>query len=275
MRVVVLGSAQDGGSPQVGFADAIGPWRMASSVAVMSEHAVLLMDASPDLRPQQRRLLDRHPYDTMGGNAFDAVLLTHAHMGHYAGLVHFGKEAHASRRLPVVASPRMLEFLAMNEPWASLFADDHLSAAPLSTSDTIRIGDMTVKAIPVPHRAEHTDTMAWSVSADFSVLYVPDIDAWRAWPEALTTITRHDVALVDGTYYNDDELPGRQLADVPHPTMLETMELLSGRSGQTRIVLTHLNRSNPAGDPSSGAANSVRSAGLEVATDGLVIDAYP
>ena len=41
-------------------------------------------------------------------------------MGHYSGLMHLGREAANTSKVPVYAMPRMLEFLAKNGPWNQL-----------------------------------------------------------------------------------------------------------------------------------------------------------
>jgi pyrroloquinoline quinone biosynthesis protein B len=271
VRVVVLGSGQDGGNPQLGFASGVGEPRTASSIAVLDGGRAYLIDASFDLRHQQRRLVGDPGYSTESGAVFDAVLLTHGHMGHYAGLLHFGKEANAARSIPLIASESMLGFLAGNEPWATLLGDGHL--IPTVATGALHLGSLVVEPIQVPHRAEFTDTVAWSVRGDGAVLYLPDIDRWDAWPDAESVISSHDVALLDGTFFDEREPPGRSITEVPHPTIVDTMARFASLAASTRIVLTHLNHSNPAGDPGSPASAAVRAAGMELAGDGLILHA--
>jgi pyrroloquinoline quinone biosynthesis protein B len=269
---VVLGSGQDGGVPQLGAP--AGPERTASSVAVGGEDGIsVLLDASPDLRLQQRRLVEDPAYSGRpGSNAFDALLLTHAHMGHYVGLAHFGKESHNADRLPCFATRPMLGFLQRNEPWAALFRNGNLVAEEIEAGVEFEVAPgWVVRAHLVPHRPEFSDTVAFEVRvpSGTSVLYLPDLDYWSGWPAAADVIAGVDVALVDATFYGAAEHPGRDLDDIPHPFVTETVALLSGLTGATRIVLTHLNWTNCLCDPQSPEIDLVGDAGFEVAYDGM------
>ena len=52
-----------------------------------------------------------------------------------------------------------------------------------------------------------------------------------------------DVALLDGTFFNADELPGRDLREVPHPFVTDTAGRLAGVDCEVRLI--HLNHTNP------------------------------
>lgn len=256
----MLGSAQDGGIPQVGSPSPAAP-RTASSIALVWEDRVVLVDASIDLRYQWPPLRPRR---------LAGILLTHGHVGHYAGLVHLGKEAAAVHDVPVWASPRMLTFLDTNEPWRSLFTARHLVDRVVDAGDEVVLGEGW-RAVPrrVPHRAEFTDTFAWSIVGDgLRLLYLPDVDTWSGW-DAAGFVGEHDVALVDGTFWSDDEPPGRDRAAVPHPSIVESLEVFAELAGRCRIVFTHLNHTNPVGVPEGPEATTVRDLGFEVAYDGM------
>ncbi len=262
MQVTVLGSGQDGGLPQIG---ATGPLddayrrgdlagRSASSLLVRTGSARLLLDAAPDLRSQwaDRRRLP------------DAVVLTHGHMGHYTGLVHFGKEAANTHRMPVLVTPSMAAYLSAHEPWRTL-VEHHLD---LRVGFEHRAGDTTVRLLGVPHRAEHTDTVA--VSVDDDLLYLPDIDSWDEWPGAEEVIASHAVAFLDATFWDRDEVPGGDHARIPHPPVTDTLQRFAGLD--TVIVLTHLNHTNPLCDPNSEESGRVAAAGWYVAHDGMRLE---
>lgn len=261
--LTVLGSGQDGGLPQPGAGHpndvlaregAILERTAASVLVETAGGSRLLIDASPDFRVQWWGR-DGMP---------EGVVLTHAHIGHYAGLVHFGRESSNTRGLPCFGTPAMLEFLAGNAPWKQLLEIGNLSARPGRRFDW---EGLTIDLIPVPHRAEYTDAVA--VSIDTKVLYLPDIDSWTEWPEASEVIGRHEVALVDGTFWSASEVADRWGAKVPHPPVPDTIDRFAGL--QTRVVLTHLNHTNPLCDPTSEETGAVISAGLEVAYDGMEI----
>jgi pyrroloquinoline quinone biosynthesis protein B len=258
MRVTVLGSGQDGGLPQAGATHLLDtsarngeiPERTGPSLLVEQGGETLLCDVSPDFRLQW--------WNRTG--VPDAIALTHAHMGHYAGLVHFGREAIAAEEIDLHATPSMMTFLSDNAPWSALLGTRLIPAAEP------RWAGHAIDLVAVPHRGEFTDTVAVSIGG--RVLWLPDIDGWGAWPEADEVIGAHDLAFIDGTFWSADEIPGRSTDDITHPLIPETLERFAGLS--SRLVLTHLNHTNPLCDPSSPETAIVHGAGFEVAADGLV-----
>lgn len=278
MRVslVVLGSGQDGGSPQVGRGVGTGPDRTASCVAIAVDGGPLvLFDATPDLRVQDARLRAMG-HRAQGGNPYDAVFITHAHMGHYAGLVHFGKEAAATERMPLVAPASVVGFLSENQPWRALLDAGRL--APISAEDgPVRFGPLLVEGIPVPHRSEFGSTVGYSVSVDSEpwILYVPDIDSWKAWSAAEGVLGSHRICLLDAAFGSPDELPGRDISKIPHPFVSDTITRFADLANGRRMILTHMNHSNTLAEPASDLSIAAARAGFEVARDGLTIEWSP
>lgn len=272
VELVVVGSGQDGGNPQFGSLDGIGPQRTASSVAVIADSdIVLLFDASPDLRHQYRRIVGRTPHRA-ATTPVDAVFVTHAHMGHYGGLIHFGKEAANTKGIPLHAPSSLLEYLDANEPWASLMRQHNLIG--LATEDGPgRYGPFGVTAIPVPHRADLSTAVAFSIAIDGEpwVLYVPDIDAWDRWPEAHATLGQHRIGLLDATFGDPDELGDRPMDLVPHPLVDDTIARFGDLSDDVHLVLTHLNHTNPFSDPATPEHQRAIAAGFSIAHDGMVL----
>jgi len=267
--LIILGSGQDGGSPQVGTDGSIGMERSASSIAVVSnDGSVLLFDASPDIRLQYQTLVATCGEAPM----LDGVFITHGHMGHYAGLLHFGKEAAATDALPLFAPGSVLSFLEANQPWASLFSGGHLMPVPIDDMQA-RLGDITVSAIHVPHRDEFTGTVGYSIAIEDVpwVFYVPDIDGWEEWPEAEEVLASHQVCLVDATFSSADELPGRDIEAIKHPLVTDTIGRFRHLTADRQMVLTHVNHSNPLGDPVAEITTRAIESGFTIAHDGLVI----
>lgn len=268
--LLVLGSGQDGGTPQVGTHRAQRAERTASSIVIIrGDGPALLFDVSPDLRRQYQRL-SRHCGRVP---EIDGLFITHGHMGHYAGLVHFGKESAAVEDLPLFAPQSVITFLGSNEPWGTLFRDHHLRAVPVDDVET-KVAGLSISAIPVPHRAEFTTTVAFSIAVYGRpwVLYLPDIDGWQEWPDAEDVIAAHQVTLLDATFSTVDELPGRDIALIKHPLVPDTIDRFAHLTEDHTIILTHINHSNPLGDPDESITAAANDRGFVIAHDGLLLD---
>ncbi|HXI03789.1 MAG TPA: MBL fold metallo-hydrolase, partial [Candidatus Saccharimonadales bacterium] len=235
---------------------------------------VVLVDATPDLPSQamEMRAISGTPAEP--GRPVDAILLTHAHMGHYAGLVHLGREAAATKKLPLVATPRMCAFLKENKPWSRLMEWGHVQLEPLEPGGTLKLAPaLTVRSIAVPHRNEDSDTVGYVFEGpERTLLYVPDTDSWSRWDRPVAALVeRADIALLDGTFYDPGEVTWRPPEEIPHPTITESMDLMEAlvASGKRRILFTHLNHSNPGLDPASEASAEIARRGFGVAEEGL------
>nr|NIR37970.1 MBL fold metallo-hydrolase [Actinomycetota bacterium]NIS29534.1 MBL fold metallo-hydrolase [Actinomycetota bacterium]NIU64877.1 MBL fold metallo-hydrolase [Actinomycetota bacterium]NIV86023.1 pyrroloquinoline quinone biosynthesis protein PqqB [Actinomycetota bacterium]NIW26684.1 pyrroloquinoline quinone biosynthesis protein PqqB [Actinomycetota bacterium] len=166
--VVVLGIGQDGGYPQAGTkpGDAWAPERRrhATSIAVVDPRAGerWLFEATPDFRDQLHALDRVAPVEGVPGLA--GVLLTHAHVGHYAGLIHLGHEVIAARAVPVYAMPRMREFLSANGPWDQLVRFGNIELRTLDDGVGIALNDrIRVTPFRVPHRDEYSETVGFRI----------------------------------------------------------------------------------------------------------------
>ncbi|MEM7052077.1 MAG: MBL fold metallo-hydrolase [Acidobacteriota bacterium] len=281
--VRVLGTAQDGGLPHAACgcdrcdrarSEPAFARHIASLALVLpASDRVMLVDATPDLRQQLDALMDVRddPPDRVDRDPVDGVLLTHAHIGHYLGLAFFGFEAVHTRDLPVYCTAALGEFLSQHGPWEQLVRLGNLKLVESLPGEPIDLGDgVTAEPRIVPHRDEYSDTVAWILRGpQRSLLYIPDTEPWGRWPVAIEEwLAEVDVALLDGTFYSAAELPGREVSEIGHPLIVDSMERFAGRS-RPRILFTHLNHSNPALEPGSPAAEEIRSRGFEVASDGL------
>jgi len=283
--LIALGTVQDGGLPHAGCRcerceaarrDPRLARRVASLAVVLpASRKVYLVDATPDVERQLAALapLRQAPAGRVDRQPVDGVLLTHAHIGHYLGLAHFGFEVLNTRGLPVWATPRMARFLSDNGPWDQLVRLGNVELRPVEPGGTIELGDgVRATSLAVPHRDEYSDTVAYLFRGPRrSLLYVPDTDSWARWqrplPEVLAGV---DVALVDGTFYSPEELPGREVTKIGHPLITETMGLLGEavRAGRLRVVFTHLNHSNPGLDAHSAARRALEGRGFAVLAEG-------
>lgn len=256
--LVVLGIAQDGGVPQAGSRDAA--WTDASlrrhvaCIAIVDTAARQrwLVDATPDFPAQLHALDGIAPPATRPG--LDGIILTHAHIGHYAGLMHLGLEVMGTKGLPVYAMPRMAAFLAGNGPWSQLVAYRNIALRGLEAGERVQLSpSIAVEAFLVPHRQEFSEVIGLRITGPHaSAVYIPDIDSWTQFDstgagiEAL--LRGADVAYLDGTFWSDDELPARLRAAVPHPRIEASMERFAAlpAAERAKIRFIHLNHTNPA-----------------------------
>jgi pyrroloquinoline quinone biosynthesis protein B len=174
------------------------------------------------------------------------ILLTHAHIGHYTGLIHLGYEAMCSRALPVYATASMSRFLRSHAPWRQLVEMNNITLIELEPDQPEWLTDrLCIEPVPVPHRAEWSDTVGFIVGGpNRRLLYVPDIDAWGRWERDVRKVVEGvDIALLDGTFFSADELSGRDATAIGHPLVTATVERLQGVNTDVRFI--HLNHSNP------------------------------
>jgi len=270
-ELVVLGVAQDGGHPQAGCAasccaEAFADPRMGHRIAcigVRTSAGGWLLDATPDLRWQAHAL----------GVPLRGVVLTHAHLGHYTGVLQLGPEAWGAQRMPVHAMPGMSGFLLEHQPFASLFDEGTLTLAPLAAEQPVALADgVTLTPWIVPHRGPWSETVALHVQGPgASAVYLPDIDDLDRWERPVADVLEEvDVLWLDGTFYDGSELPHRDLAGIPHPFVTDTMDRLDHLPLRLRqrVHFVHLNHSNPLLDPHSEAHREVLRRGYRVARQG-------
>jgi pyrroloquinoline quinone biosynthesis protein B len=254
---LVLGVAQDGGYPQAGCnrPDCIAAWRnpklrqRVASLAIIDpqSHQRWIIDATPDF-PSQLASLDVAAPRGTSAPLLDGILLTHAHIGHYLGLAQLGREVLGAHSIKVYAMPRMREFLQHNGPWDQLVHLQNIELVPLEDGVPIVLNErITVTPLRVPHRDEYSETVGFIVRGPSrSILWLPDIDKWEKWTTPLESVlARVDVAYIDGTFYDATELPGRDLREIPHPLMTETLTRLANSPLRAKVRFIHLNQSNP------------------------------
>lgn len=257
VELIVLGIAQDGGLPHLGCTQpccvrARQQGRIETPAClglhVPDTSALLLIEATPAITSQIDLLHDLTGSAKRSGLPVDAIAITHAHMGHIAGLLHLGREVAAVDGLPVHVSPRLAQMLESHAPWSQLVSQGHIAVRPMPAGAAIELIDgVTIEALPVKHRDELADTMALRISGpDRRALFCPDIDAWDDQLEPL--LEGVDVALLDGTFLDEHEIAPRSAAEVPHPLMEDTMRRVEamGAARPQDIRFIHCNHSNAA-----------------------------
>ena len=278
--LTILGVAQDAGYPQAGCYEphCLPGWqdkslkRAATSIAVIDPVAghKYLFEATPDL-PQQLFALDskapNHSFDLAG------VFLTHAHIGHYTGLMFFGHEAMSANSIPVYAMPRMQHFLEMNGPWSQLVSLQNIQLMPLQDQATKAFPNIRVTPFLVPHRDEYSETVGFRIEGpNKTAIFIPDINKWSDWDTDIVELVKSvDYALLDATFYANGELGNRDMSQIPHPFVTETTALFSDLSQKqrTKVWFIHFNHTNPLLNENSEQSAFVRSRGFNIAWEGI------
>ncbi len=272
------GAGQDAGAPQIGHASDAGPRQLPSSLALIDREdgTRYLFDATPAIT-EQLAMLDRIAPPREGSFGVDGVFLTHAHIGHYLGLAWFGREAAGAKGVPVYALPRMAAFLHDNGPWSQLVSLSNIVVHPLDSGALAPVSDtFGVWSLAVPHRDEYSETAAFIiVTPGKTALYVPDIDSWDTFEaesgETLEDqLAEVDHAFIDATFWDDGELPGRDMREIPHPRVRHVMERLGALPAEVRakVRFIHYNHTNPIRDPHSPQSREVAARGFHVARRG-------
>lgn len=277
--VVVLGIAQDAGIPQMGCESPFCKLarknpalrQTVASIALVDPDTKSrwIFDATPDL-PEQFDLLKQITGDYT--NRLDGIFLTHAHIGHYTGLMFLGRESMNSSRVPVYAMPRMKQMLETNAPWSQLVSINNIALRPLTNETAAKLNErISIEPFLVPHRDEFSETVGYRiVTRSKTLVYIPDIDKWSKWSSSLVDVVKSsDYLLIDGTFYADGEI-ARPMSEVPHPFVTETMKLLRDlpRMQRSKVWFIHFNHSNPLVQRNKKKIAEVTSRGFHVSRSG-------
>ena len=277
---VVLGTAQDGGYPQANCNKTCCEkvWKnpklskYVSCIALVDpiSNQQWLFDATPDIK-FQLQLLEKKS----GINPLSGVFLTHAHIGHYSGLMQLGREVMGVKNLPVYTMKRMKDFLKKNAPWNQLVKINNIKLKNLLNGRDVSLNEnITIMPFLVPHRDEYSETVGYLIKTKKnSLIYIPDIDKWEDWTvDIVELIKTVDYALLDATFYKNGEL-GRDMSEIPHPFVTESMQLFSGLStlDKNKIHFIHFNHTNPLLIKNSSEQKNVLNKGFRIAKQGDVI----
>lgn len=275
----VLGIAQDGGFPHAACEkdccrkvwDETSNRKMVSCIALIDPASgqSWMLDATPDFKDQQHRLKAETGKDLSG------IFLTHAHIGHYTGLMQLGREVIGTDQMPVYAMPRMHHYLENNGPWSQLVSLNNIQLQPLKADSTLQLTDqIRITPFRVPHRDEYSETVGYRIDGpDRSAIFIPDIDKWERWHRSIDSLVQTvDYALLDGTFYQNGEIAGRDMSEIPHPFISESIaRFQTAKVAPERVIFIHFNHTNPVMQPDSPQRQEVLDAGFGVAEEGDVL----
>ena len=276
--IVILGIAQDGGVPHAGCSKrcCINRWSdptkhlMVSSLGIVDPNSneTWMIDATPDF-PKQLKVLTENNIRRLKG-----IILTHAHIGHYTGLMHLGREVIGAKSVPVYAMPKMGKYLKQNGPWSQLVSLKNISIKKMNDEKTIKLNKrISLTPFLVPHRDEFSETVGFKIKGpNKSIIFIPDIDKWDKFDKDIVQIVLdNDIAILDGSFYQNGEIPGRDMSEIPHPFIIETIDLMKKISDISDIFFIHLNHTNPALVQDSNAQKNIFEAGFKITEFGQMI----
>ena len=273
--IQVLGIVQDAGYPHIGCekdcCKAVSPGDYFVSCLGLvdkTNNKRYLFDATPDIH-NQLNLLDKFS----DANLVDGIFLTHAHIGHYTGLMYLGREGLGGKNIMVYALKRMSKFLTKNGPWDQLVKLNNISIQTISNKEFVKLSEnIFVIPIRVPHRDEYSETVGYKIiGKSKKILFIPDIDKWDEWKKSIIEeVKLVDYAFIDGTFYNGTEL-NRDMREIPHPSIEETLQLFSNQpvAERNKIYFIHINHTNPILTNKNGIRDLVEGLGFNIAQRGL------
>jgi pyrroloquinoline quinone biosynthesis protein B len=311
VKIKVLGSAAGGGFPQwncngplsravrngeTGFQA-----RTQSSIAVSADgEQWAIFNASPDLRQQIMQTPELHPRPGKGlrNSPIEAVVLTNADVDHIAGLINLRER----EPFTIYAHERVLEVLAANSIFNALnpevverrslsFVTENELAGPEGP-----LG-LSVEAFPVPGKValfledagkgenfgtQEGDTIGLKISdgtgdQSRACYYIPGCAAVD--PAILDRVEGAGCLLFDGTVYTDDEMPkagvgaktGKRMGHIAIDGPDGSLRGFAN-SRIARKIFIHINNTNPILKAGSPEEQRARSAGWEIACDGMEIE---
>ena len=277
--ITVLGIAQDGGYPHIGcqkeccinYYNETNKKKSVVSLGLVDQQnkQKWIFEATPDM---STKLADLEQHHLKKEEIIDGVFLTHAHIGHYTGLMYFGREALGKQGTKVYAMPKMKSFLETNGPWNQLIDLKNIELNTLQNDSTIVLNNnLKVTPFLVPHRDEFSETVGYKIEGkNKTALFIPDIDKWHKWKKSIVEeVKKVDYAFLDATFLNQKEVK-RAMTEVPHPFIEETIELFKNESIETKnkIFFIHFNHTNPTLQENSNERKEIEKLGFRFAFEG-------
>ena len=164
----------------------------------------------------------------------------------------------------------MQRFLQNNGPWSQLVTEKNIALRSLQDSIEGSLNsNCSVRPFRVPHRDEFSETVGYQIIGPTKkALFIPDIDKWEKWNKnILNEIAKVDFAFIDATFYDGAEINNRDISQIPHPFVIESMAMFEKLplSEKQKIHFIHFNHTNPLLNEESPEAKKVRSNGFRIA----------
>ena len=275
--ITVLGNVQDAGYPHIGckknccnknFNSSAVNFVTSLGVTDLVDNKSFLFEATPDISKQLKFLNNNYSSSTI----VDGVFITHAHIGHYTGLMYFGREALGAHKVPVYVMPKMKQFLESNSPWNQLIDLDNVQLREIFKNKKITISkNLIIVPFTVPHRDEFSETVGYKIiGPNKSALFIPDINKWSLWDKDIVAEVKDvDYAFLDATFFKDGEV-NRPMDEIPHPFIVETINLFKNESIQVKnkIHFIHFNHTNISLQYKNPVIDSIRKLGYNFARFG-------
>ena len=275
--ITVLGNVQDAGYPHIGceknccnknFNSSAVNLVTSLGVTDLVDNKSFLFEATPDISKQLKFLNNNYSSSTI----VDGVFITHAHIGHYTGLMYFGREALGAHKVPVYVMPKMKQFLESNSPWNQLIDLDNVQLREIFKNKKITISkNLIIVPFTVPHRDEFSETVGYKIiGPNKSALFIPDINKWSLWDKDIVAEVKDvDYAFLDATFFKDGEV-NRPMDEIPHPFIVETINLFKNESIQlkNKIHFIHFNHTNISLQYKNPVIDSIRKLGYNFARFG-------
>lgn len=303
MKIRVLGSSAGGGFPQWnckcarcdGFREGRikGRHRTQSSIAVSNDSENwVLFNASPDIHAQLREFKAAWPKTGIRDSGIKAIILIDSQIDHTAGLLSLRESGHP---LEIWCTEMVRQDLSSGFPLFPMlehYCKVNHHPVPLDGSAFTIPGIDDLKFYPhalkskappySPHRhdpypGDNIGVVIEQVSTGKKLYYAPGLGELE--PHVLNAMRSADCLLVDGTFWQHDEMAragiSQKLAlDMGHLPQSEPggmQEALESMSA-VRKILIHINNTNPILDESSSERKTLEAAGIEVSFDGMEIE---
>lgn len=263
LKVEILGNVQDAGVPHLECSCDVceaareDPRKQKRVASVLlkenseKDSVRYLIDATPDVRYQIK------------GDYLDGVFISHGQLGHITGLLDFGEEGCDKNSLPVYVTDKTRDFIERNDPYRLLIDRNNIELNDFNDNETLDLQGAEIEAREAEHSRLNTDTTSFMIKGpEKKLFYMSDIHAWT--DDTLKSVREADIAIVDGTFWNEEEID--RYEEVPHPVMKETMH--KTEEWDTEIYFTHLNHTNPALRPESEERKELEERGFGVVEEG-------